>query len=294
MDASLIAPCGMNCAICSGYLREKNPCPGCAGSDQNKPEYCRSCQVVECEKRQNSVSGFCYECDSFPCLRIKQLDKRYSTKYHMSMLENLAMIKEQGMDAFLEKETKKWQCPVCGGVICCHNGICYDCLKNIPKVTRKPIPVDKVTEEDLIAPCGMNCGVCASYLAMKYDVKSKGIQMSYCKGCLPRAKGCTVNKSGGCLKLLGMTVRSCLECEKFPCGNNYRWDSVYRERYDMSPVDNLRGIREFGMETFLEQQREKWCCPECGGVISCHNGICYSCGLDRLRNKKNKHSRADD
>ena len=25
----LIAPCGMNCAVCLGYLREKNKCPGC-------------------------------------------------------------------------------------------------------------------------------------------------------------------------------------------------------------------------------------------------------------------------
>jgi hypothetical protein len=212
----------------------------------------------------------------------------------MSMMENLAMIKEQGMAAFLEKETAKWKCPECGGVISCHNGLCYDCLKKLSKRKLKPIPAEEVTEEDLIAPCGMNCGVCASYLAMKYEVKSHGIKMSYCRGCLPRAKGCTVNKSGGCLKLIGLTVRSCLECEKFACENNLRWDSVYRERYDMSPVENLRCIREHGMETFLEQQREKWRCPVCGGVISCHNGICFGCGLDNLKNKKNKHSRADD
>ncbi len=294
MQAELIAPCGMNCAICSGHLRKKDPCPGCGGNDENKPDYCRSCKVVVCEKRKESRSGFCYECSSYPCTRIKQLDKRYSAKYHMSMMENLAMMKEQGMAAFLEKETEKWKCPVCGGVVCCHNGLCYDCLDNAPKSKRKPIPEKDVTGEDLIAPCGMNCGVCASYLAMKNDVKSRGIKMSYCRGCLPRGKGCSVNKSLGCLKLMGASVRFCLECEKFPCATNERIDSTYRERYGMSPVENLRYIGEHGIEKFLEREREKWRCPECGGVISCHNGICFTCGLEKLKNRKNKYSRADD
>jgi hypothetical protein len=45
----------------------------------------------------------------------------------MSMQKNLAFIKEQGIDAFLQKEAEKWRCPGCGGTISCHNGICFDC-----------------------------------------------------------------------------------------------------------------------------------------------------------------------
>ena len=41
----------------------------------------------------------------------------------MSMIENLNFIKEKGIKKFLEKEAVKWQCPECGGVICCHNGL---------------------------------------------------------------------------------------------------------------------------------------------------------------------------
>jgi len=55
------------------------------------------------------------------------LDKRYRERYHMSMLENLAFIKDQGTDVFLQKEAETWQCPGCGGTISCHNGICFDC-----------------------------------------------------------------------------------------------------------------------------------------------------------------------
>jgi hypothetical protein len=278
MEAALIAPCGMNCGICSGYLRDRKPCGGCSGSEKHKPEACRSCTVTVCEKRKAGKSGFCYECESYPCLRIKQLDKRYRAKYHMSMMENLALIEEQGMAALLARETEKWKCPECGGVICCHNGVCYTCLKQKPKPKWKKIPADKVTEVDLIAPCGMNCGVCQSYLALKNDVKSRGVKTTYCRGCLPRGKGCTKNKSGDCEKLMTLSVRFCYECDDFPCGANQHWDAIYQERYHTSPLANLKYIKANGMEKFLEQQREKWKCPQCGGVISCHNGVCYTCG----------------
>jgi hypothetical protein len=75
----------------------------------------------------NGRVQYCYECGEFPCRRLKALDKRYRERYHMSMIDNLAIIKEQGMLNFLKKEEKKWRCPECGGVICCHNGICFSC-----------------------------------------------------------------------------------------------------------------------------------------------------------------------
>lgn len=43
------------------------------------------------------------------------------------MIENLRTIEADGMEKFLEKEENKWRCPVCGGTICCHNGLCLDC-----------------------------------------------------------------------------------------------------------------------------------------------------------------------
>jgi len=127
MEAALIAPCGMNCGICRGHLLRKKPCAGCAGSNINKPEGCKTCTVTICVKRQASQSGFCYECKDYPCLRIKQLDKRYRTKYNISMIENLAFIKENGMEKFLDKEVKKWTCKRCGAVISCHIGHCLNC-----------------------------------------------------------------------------------------------------------------------------------------------------------------------
>ena len=45
---SLIAPCGMNCGICRAYLREKNKCPGCRGSDENKLSSRVNCKIKNC------------------------------------------------------------------------------------------------------------------------------------------------------------------------------------------------------------------------------------------------------
>lgn len=126
----MIAPCGMNCAICLAFLREKRKCAGCWGSNENKSNSCIQCIIKNCELLANTESKFCYECKQYPCLRLKQLDKRYRTKYKMSMIENLEYIKVKGLTNFIEKEHKRWRCERCGGTICVHRGFCLSCGKD--------------------------------------------------------------------------------------------------------------------------------------------------------------------
>jgi hypothetical protein len=124
----MIAPGGMNCGLCIGHLRKRKPCGGCLGiNDINKPDGCKSCTVVACEYLAKTESGFCYECSKYPCRRLKTLDKRYSTKYGMSMLENLAFIEENGLENFLKSEEKKWTCPNCGSGLSVHRDNCTIC-----------------------------------------------------------------------------------------------------------------------------------------------------------------------
>ena len=49
LNEILIAPCGMNCCVCMAYLREKNKCPGCRGTDVNKPITRVRCKLKTCE-----------------------------------------------------------------------------------------------------------------------------------------------------------------------------------------------------------------------------------------------------
>jgi len=128
---------------------------------------------------------------------------------------------------------------------------------------------------ELIAPCGMNCGVCKSYLAYSRGVPEKKGKISHCTGCLPRNKNCVLKR--GCRKLRRNEIKSCLECDDMPCENLDRLDQRYRRHYGMSMVENLREIKERGMEKFLESQEEKYWCPECGDVVSVHDGKCYTC-----------------
>ena len=143
-------------------------------------------------------------------------------------------------------------------------------------------------DSDLIAPCGMNCAVCSSYLAMKNDVKAKGVRMPYCKGCRPRNKQCSFLKKC-CPKLLNGLVKFCFECTNFPCDNLKAIDNRYKLLYRTSIIDNLVFLKENGEEKFLIQQQKIWKCPQCGKSICCHNGICYNCGLGKLQNKKVKY-----
>jgi len=140
-------------------------------------------------------------------------------------------------------------------------------------------------EKELIAPCGMNCALCVSYLAMKGDLKKKGFSKSYCAGCLPRGKNCAFMKKQ-CHLLGEGLVRFCYECQEFPCRRLKGLDKRYRTNYHMSMIENLENIRDKGMEQFLSEQEEKWRCPECGGTICCHNGLCFQCSLDKLMAKK--------
>jgi len=126
--SGLIAACGMNCGLCIGFLREKKPCGGCyKKDDKNKPKVCRSCIIVNCDSLAKTESGFCYDCDKYPCTRLKLLDKRYKTNYGMSMIENLDFIQKNGIEKFLEYEQDRWTCKVCGSGVSVHRDYCLKC-----------------------------------------------------------------------------------------------------------------------------------------------------------------------
>jgi hypothetical protein len=124
---SPIAPCGMNCSVCVGFMRDKNQCPGCNAQENGKPKYCRTCVIKYCDQLNNGNKKFCYQCSSYPCRRLRQLDKRYRTKYGMSMLENLDNIKISGISSFIKQEKKRWECPVCKSTLSVHRNKCLHC-----------------------------------------------------------------------------------------------------------------------------------------------------------------------
>ena len=141
-------------------------------------------------------------------------------------------------------------------------------------------------EEDLIAPCGMNCGLCAAYQFKELDLNKKGFHRTYCPGCIPRGENCT-HMADACDLLGKGEVRFCFVCAKYPCKRLKSLDKRYRTKYHMGMIENLNTIRDAGMEDFLKSQEEKWNCPTCGGTICCHNGLCLTCQFEIfVTNKK--------
>jgi len=132
----------------------------------------------------------------------------------------------------------------------------------------------------LIAPCGMNCGICLAYLRDKNVCSScwsnTGYKSSSCKNC--SIKNC---------ELLNKTdSKFCYECLKFPCAHLKQLDKRYRLKYKMSMIENLLYIKESGLESFVQKESARWKCGTCGGTICVHRGFCLKCNDPKKSDRK--------
>lgn len=133
---TLIAPCGMNCGVCVAYLREKRPCKGCRVRSENKPRHCVTCRIANCDELARTDTGFCIDCTTFPCARMKQLDLRYRKNYQTSLIDNLKYIEQHGMGSFLNLEARQRTCPFCGNIVSIHRDFCIHCKKQRSQINK--------------------------------------------------------------------------------------------------------------------------------------------------------------
>ena len=127
----------------------------------------------------------------------------------------------------------------------------------------------------LIAPCGMDCGLCRAHLRTK----------NRCPGCNgddarkpPHCVSCRIRLCPG---IASSASGFCHDCVQFPCARLRQLDGRYRAKYGMSMIANLESIRAIGLEAFVAVERERWSCPGCGGVICVHSEGCVYCGQPR-------------
>lgn len=101
----------------------------------------------------------------------------------------------------------------------------------------------------LIAPCGMNCGICRAYLR----------ERNPCHGCREAEQNIPKSRVSCRMRLCGKrTGRFCHDCAEFPCDRLRHLDRRYRTRYGMSEIENLEYIRDHGLGRFLERERGRW------------------------------------
>lgn len=128
INKEMFAPCGVNCEICSAYLRSNNPCSGCLTDDDSKPLHCLNCAKKKCVKEKGI--SHCYKCEEFPCSKILVMDKKYRDKYGVSTIGNGKYVDKKGVTKFLEVQKLKYTCQKCSGIIDVHNKRCSECGEN--------------------------------------------------------------------------------------------------------------------------------------------------------------------
>jgi ribosomal-protein-alanine N-acetyltransferase len=126
-------------------------------------------------------------------------------------------------------------------------------------------------DDNMFAPCGMNCKVCYKHLKAK----------KACKGCLAgddhKPEHCIHCKIKECAKSKGYTY--CYDCGEFPCKQVKNLDKSYKKRYGVSLVENSKIAKEEGLSQFMQSEITRWTCMNCGGIISLHDAQCSECHM---------------
>ncbi|MDY3619279.1 DUF3788 family protein [Agathobaculum sp.] len=158
IEPAMIASCGMPCFTCYKYCAGRKPCPGCRADDKNKPQGCRRCTIKVCAIEHGLA--YCFDCPSFPCRRIKNLERSYK-RYAFSFITCGNFARDHGIEALLEQYLSRFLCPRCGGIISLHDRACTECLSPVTKEEPKMVeplwkdryPADRPPTAEEIAAC---------------------------------------------------------------------------------------------------------------------------------------------
>ena len=108
--------CGLFCGACPAFQEE---CHGCF-SDlvRDKCQNCNEHGFLECSIKHNVKR--CYECDEFPCDKIKE----FSTKpvingicNHEKVITDSLRMKEVGISKWISEKIDEHKCPKCDELI---------------------------------------------------------------------------------------------------------------------------------------------------------------------------------
>ena len=119
-------------------------------------------------------------------------------------------------------------------------------------------------DKQIIAPCGMNCGICRAHLRKNNS----------CPGCRHIGPDHPKTRVFCHLRLCDRRKGAfCSGCDEFPCDRLKRLDSRYRDRYGMSEIQNLECIRDTGLMKFIAEEEARWTSSE--GILCVHDRKYY-------------------
>ena len=144
-----------------------------------------------------------------------------------------------------------------------------------------------MVNHELLAPCGLYCGVCGVYIAHRDNNQKFKEKLAGFYGCRPEdlaCNGCLSDvRSGFCASCL---IRECVSKKGlFGCHECDDWPCEYIDNFPV-PVGKMvinRAVpfrREHGTEKWVEEEEKRYHCPECG--LSLFRGAkrCRNCKTD--------------
>ncbi|MBU2551784.1 MAG: DUF3795 domain-containing protein [Proteobacteria bacterium] len=138
--------------------------------------------------------------------------------------------------------------------------------------------------KDLLAPCGLYCGVCAVLIAdrdgnEKFKERLAPVygctpEQITCKGCLSDqpfvyCQACTIKT---CTREKG--YEGCHECSDFPCDQLDSFPMPVGKKVIMRAIP---AWRELGTEKWVEAEEKRYHCPSCGSVLFRGVKRCRNC-----------------
>lgn len=148
--------------------------------------------------------------------------------------------------------------------------------------------IDKLTvvKKELLAPCGLYCGVCRIYQAYKdnnldfkkeilptlNDFGVKTVEDIACTGCLSDGvvfhfcQSCPIKD---CIKI--KKIDGCYQCDEFPCKIINEWSDPLDKKVMLRSVVDWRKL---GTEKWIKEEEKRYQCPYCKeqlyhGVTKC-------------------------
>ena len=124
-------------------------------------------------------------------------------------------------------------------------------------------------DDHFFAPCGVNCFVCYAHLKARNP----------CNGCL----GSDVHKPERCINCRikhctrSKSITYCYACDEYPCQSIKNLEKSYTKRYGVSLIANSEMVEKIGISAFQNQEKNKWTCFACGGVVTQHGNYCTEC-----------------
>ena len=121
----------------------------------------------------------------------------------------------------------------------------------------------------LLAPCGIACVLCHHHCR----------EADPCPGCREgqgHSSHCRLCALRRCAADRGLLW--CAQCSEFSCAPLTAFNEFYRRTYGFTFLQNADLMRSAGREAMVKRLTHQWRCPDCGGVICIHDGLCSECG----------------